>query len=203
MENLPPPSDGDVTKGRTFIILVAVLGSISVITTTLRVGVRIANRQQGWDDFTIALATILVLVHVVISGLQYHAGIGRHMFYLSQTQAIDALRWSYVTILLFFVIVCLTKVSICLFILRIKKTGWLKWVLYTLMTGLVITTAAPEIILFVQCNPIRTFWDRRAGTCWKQTIYDDVVWAQAGIVTASNCMCPKLTLRKPMQFSRT
>ena len=153
METLPPPLGGDVNRGQTFIILVAVLGFVSVITTVLRVGVRIANHQQGWDDYTIALATLLLLIQVVLSGLQYHAGIGRHMVYLSLDQNMDALKWSYVTILLFFVAVCLTKVSICLFILRIKKTGWLKWVLYTLMTGLVITTAAPEIILFMQCQP--------------------------------------------------
>ena len=184
MASPEPPRGGDVNKGTTFIILVAVLGPISTITTALRVGVRIANRQQSWDDFTIALATILVLIEFVFNGLQYHAGIGRHLFYLSPEHAMDALKWSYVTIILFFIIVCLTKISICLFILRIKKTGWLKWVLYALMTGLVITTLAPEIILFVECQPIRSFWDRRVGNCWQQTIYDNVVWAQAGMLTA-------------------
>lgn len=184
------PRGGDVNKGTTFIILVAVLAPISIITTALRVGVRIANRQQGWDDFTIAFATILVLIQFVFNGLQYHAGIGRHSVYLSPDHAKDALKWSYVTMILFFIIVCLTKISICLFILRIRKTGWLKRVLYALMTGLVITTLAPEIILFIQCQPIRSFWDGSVGNCWRQIVYDNVVWAQAGMAhCASSHMC--------------
>ncbi len=198
METLGPPPDGNVTKGTTFIILATVLTSISLITTAMRLGVRITNRQQGWDDLTIALAMILGLVQLVFSGLQYHAGIGRHAYYLGQTQAMDAVKWSYVAMTMFFVIVCLTKISICLFILRIKKTGWLKWVLYTLMAGQVITTAAPEIILFVQCRPVRSFWDRSIGQCWDQSIYNAVVWAHFGMVTTSNCFYNGLTLCKVM-----
>lgn len=198
MDNIGPPPDGDVTRGTPFIILVAVFGSISSITTALRLGVRIANRQQGWDDLTIAIAMILVLVQVVFNGLQYHAGIGRHAYYLSPIDAMDTLKWSFAAMTLFFAIVCLTKISICLFILRIKKTGRLKWILYTLMAGLVITTAAPEIILFAQCRPIRSFWDRSIGNCWNETIYISVVWAQAGRIATSTCLYMKLTLRKLM-----
>ncbi len=198
MENLGPPPGGDVTRGTTFIILVGVFTFLSTITTALRLGVRFANRQQGWDDFTIALAMFLVLVQVVFNGLQYHAGFGRHAYYLSRIEALDAIKWSYVTMTLFFVIVCLTKISICLFILRIKKTGWLKWVLYTLMTGQVISTAAPEMVMLAQCQPIRSFWDRSIGKCWDQTTYNAVVWAHFGMVTASNRFCTRLTLRKLM-----
>ena len=194
MDTLGPPPDGDVTKGTSFIIIVAVLGFFSTTTTVLRLGVRIANRQQGWDDLTIALAMVITWIQAVFDVLQYRAGIGRHAYYLSSTQAIDAIKWGYVETMLFFITVGLTKISICLFILRIKKTGWLKWVLYALMTGIMMTTAAPEIIMFVQCRPMRAFWDRKSGKCWDQTIYNAVIFVHFGMPPASNCFYARLTL---------
>lgn len=48
------------------------------------------------------------------------------------------------------------------------------------MVGLVATTGVCEVVLFAQCRPIRTFWDRTAGTCWDPAIYNKVIWAQVG-----------------------
>ena len=183
MDFTTPPPDGDVSKGTIHIIIVVVLGLFSAITTVLRVGVRLANRQQGWDDFTIALATVLLLVQIIFCGLQYHEGAGRHAFYLGVEKTKEATKWSFAVMTLFFGIFCLTKLSIFLLFLRTKTTGWIKWVIYTLMAGVVITAVVPEIILFVQCRPISTFWDRSKGTCTSQSVYNSVLWTQAGMAT--------------------
>lgn len=179
MDTHSPPG-GDVDRGTAFIVLAVVLFSISLTTTIIRVYMRVLQHQLGWDDFTIALATLLELIELVFNGLEYHAGDGHHVFYLKASQVVKIVKWNYVTEFFLFFIICLTKISICLFILRIKNTGWLKWFLYALMAGLVVTTLVCEVILFAQCRPIRTWWDRSAGTCWDLTIYNGSIWAQIG-----------------------
>lgn len=180
MESLRPPPGGDVNRGTTFIVMAAVFASLSLATTTIRITVRSIKHQLGWDDYTIAVATFLLLLELVFNGLQYHTGSGRHAYYLSGLQRRESLKWVYITQVFLFLIVCTTKVSICLFILRIKKTGWLRWCLYALMVGLVSATIPCIVILFAQCRPVRAYWDRSAGVCWDPKIYADAIWAQVG-----------------------
>ena len=175
------PSYSDVDRGTTLIVLTAVFTFFSTITTIIRIFIRAVKNQLGWDDFSIALAAILILIQLTFTGLAYHAGDGHHSIYLKTSQTIAVVKWIYMNEFLLFLIICLTKISICLFILRIKNTGWLKWCLYTLMAGLILTTLVCEIILFTQCQPIRAFWDRSAGKCWNLAIYNGSIWAQIGM----------------------
>ena len=174
------PPDGDVDRGTTLIVLTAVLTCFSTMTTIIRIFVRVIKHQLGWDDFSITSAVILLLIQLIFTGLEYSAGDGHHFFYLKTSQRVESLKWNYVTEILLFFIICLTKISICLFILRIQNTGWLKWCLYTLMAGLVATTLVCEIILFAQCQPLRAWWDPSAGECWNLAIYNGSIWAQIG-----------------------
>ena len=175
------PSYSDVDRGTTLIVLAAVFTFFSTITTIIRIFIRAVKHQLGWDDFSIALAVILLLIQLTFTGLAYHAGDGHHSIYLKTSQSIAVVKWNYITECLLFLIICLMKISICLFILRIKNTGWLKWCLYTLMAGLILTTLVCEIILFAQCQPIRTWWDRSAGKCWNLAVYNGSIWAQIGM----------------------
>ena len=161
-------------------VLAVVLGFISTATTAMRLGMRGIKRQLGLDDFFIGLASGLLIGQLVFNGLQYHSGDGRHIFYLTESQTRQALKWRYITEFFLFLIICIAKVSICLFVLRIKNSGWLKWCLYSLMTGLVITTMSCEIILLAQCRPIHAYWDGMRGKCWNPAIYNDAIWAQVG-----------------------
>lgn len=99
---------------------------------------------------------------------------------LSENQFQEILIWTWFTEIAMFTILPLTKISIGFFILRFNDSGWLKWFLYGLMTGLVLTYGACIIVLLAQCRPIRAYWNRSAGTCWNIKIYNDVIWIQAG-----------------------
>lgn len=180
MNSLERPAKGDVNHGTSFMIIAALFLALSVITTSVRVAVRSVKHQLGWDDYAISLATILALVEIVFNGLEVKEGAGRHAFYLSTGQQQRSLKWVYVTQYFLFIIICTTKIGICLFILRIKNTGWLRWCLFALMAGLVLTTLPCIIILSAQCRPIRAFWDPQAGTCWSKNIYNNAIWVQVG-----------------------
>ena len=180
MQKLEAPVEGDVNRGSQFLVIAVVFGALSTITTAIRVIVRTIKRQFGYDDFAISLATGLILIELVFCGLEYHEGAGRHAYYLSERQQQRSLMWNYVTQYLIFLIICITKISICLFILRIKNTGWLPWCLYILMGGLVLTSLPCIIILSAQCQPLWAFWAPEAGTCWSRDVYNDAIWAQVG-----------------------
>lgn len=190
MPVLGPPPGGDVSRGPALLAVSIVFGVLSTASTTLRIGVRAFTRNLGWDDLTIAIAVILLDVQTVFTGLVYHAGGGRHVYYLSPSQARESLKWNYVSEVLLFLIIPFTKISICFFVLRIKNTGCLKWLLYGLMIGLMVTTVVPIVILFIQCRPIKAFWNKSAGTCWSPRVLNDVNYAQVGEFTFSACLHP-------------
>ncbi|KAL8965502.1 MAG: hypothetical protein Q9183_003820, partial [Haloplaca sp. 2 TL-2023] len=192
MQNLDPPVDGDINRGTQFMVIAFVFGFLSTVTTAIRITVRTLKRQFGYDDFAISLATALILIQLVFYGLEYHEGAGRHAFYLSQRQQQRSLMWNYVTQYLLFLILSITKVSICLFILRIKNTGWLRWCLYALMGGLVVTTLSCIIILSAQCRPLWAFWMPEAGSCWRKDVYNDAIWAQVAYSIFSDLVCTLL-----------
>jgi len=82
------------------------------------------------------------------------------------------------------------QISICLFVLRIKNTGWLKWFLYSLIAGLVATTVPVFIVWFAQCTPIESFWNGNFFTqCWSQTIYNDLIWLQVAFSIFGDLAC--------------
>lgn len=179
---LPLPPSGDVDRGVTLVILCGVFGFISTTTTIIRVTVRGLSRQLSWDDFAISTANVFLITGEIFKGLSYASGVGRHTVYLTPEQIQASLKWSFVTQTFLYLVNSLTKVSICLYILRIKKTGWLKWSVYALMAGLFITAATCLIVLFAQCRPIYRNWDRMNphGSCWEPKVYEDAIWAQVG-----------------------
>ena len=180
MSALVPPPDGNVSRGPALLIVSIVFGVLATASTVMRLGARTFTHNLGWDDLAITIATILLDLQTVFTGLVYHAGGGRHQYYLSPSQTMEILRWNYASEVLLFAIIPATKISICLFVLRIKNTGWLKWLIYGLMAGLVITTVVPIIVLLVQCRPIEAFWNKSAGSCWSPKVINDVNYAQVG-----------------------
>ena len=181
---LPPPPDGDVSsRAQALLAVVVVSSTIATASTVLRLAVRSVSRKLGWDDATMALATLLLVIQTVFGGLEYGAGFGRHQYYLTIPAVQTIFKWNFITEVLLFLIIPLTKISICLFVARIKNTGWLKWLLRGLIAGLVITTIVPIVVLLAECQPIYAFWDKTAGTCWNPQILNDVNYVQVGKLT--------------------
>ena len=120
------------------------------------------------------------MIHTAFSALKVHNGYGRHQSYLTVEQTREAHKWDYITQHFLFLILCITKISICLFALRIKNTKWLRRSLYALMIGLVVTNGGCVIVLLAKCHPIRGNWDGEVGICWNPVIYNDIIWVQVG-----------------------
>ena len=89
---------------------------------------------------------------LVIRGVEN--GFGRHGFFLSPQQLTSSLTWSDVGIILCFVANLLAKTSICAFLLRIQNERRLKWFLWLLIAGLILTAGPNIIVLLAQCQPL-------------------------------------------------
>ena len=174
-------STAQPNRGPTVIILVSLLTSLSVITTTVRLVVRYLEHQLGKDDLAISTAVILSILQLAFYILEALDGLGQHIDYVPTEQVRRILEWAWASEVVLTVVLPLTKISICLFALRIMdRGGWVKVFLYGLMTGLVATNGSCFVILFTKCRPLRAYWDREAGTCWNANTYDDAIWVQVG-----------------------
>ena len=173
-------------RGHTIIILVSVLTSLSVITTSIRLAARYLRGQLGKDDLAIATSVILSILQWAFNITEALNGFGQHISYLSLEQVEDTLKWAWASEIVLFFVLPLTKISICLFIFRIKDKRWLRLFLYSLMAGLVVTNGICFILLLAQCHPLHAYWDREDGTCWSANIYNDAIWVQVGKSFRSN-----------------
>ena len=117
------------------------------------------------------------------------AGFGRHIYYLNTAQVMRIGKLYFITGLLANVDICVVKISVSLFLLRIGGLQrWLKAVLYATIVLLVSSTSATSVIIFVQCRPITANWDpiiRRAARCLSNSILTDVLYCSAGTVPES------------------
>lgn len=174
------PSESD-DKGPAFLTLTIVLFSISITTTILRVWVRKARYTLGWDDYTIALTALLTTARTGIQIDSVRHGNGKHKVFLSTRdyQYVNMETW-YTQVLLF-ITITLLKTSICMLILRIKKDKKLKYCLYGIITGLVLTNGLVFIVLLAECSPVKRYWNPDAGGhCWDAKVRIYSIYLQAG-----------------------
>ena len=179
MSTAPLPPDDNLGPG--FVTLTAVLTVFSASTTALRLWARGAKRQLGLDDLTIGLTAFLALVRMAVQIWGAHEGFGRHKAYLSAGQYIHVSLHLWITQIILFCMVALMKSSICLLMLRIDNNRWLKYILYTVIVGLVISSGECIIILLSECRPIYAWWDRSKGKCWPTYVRVNSIYAQVGM----------------------
>ncbi|EGY16101.1 uncharacterized protein VDAG_07265 [Verticillium dahliae VdLs.17] len=185
----PNPLPPDENINPTLIGVSGTLIAFVIITSCLRLWVRLARHSLGWDDYTMAMVTVLATARFGVQVAQGTFGNGRHRWYLEKHdyQTSNMLGW-FAQILLF-ASICLLKCSIMLLLLRIKNTKSLKITLYSVMAGLVVTNFGCIIILLAECDPVSAYWTG-VGTCWepKIRIYSIylTIWVYARTAIYSN-----------------
>ena len=115
-------------------------------------------------------------------------GLGRHKYYLSKYDYKEFLKYDYLDWMQTFVTLAVSKISICLFLLRLSKFNKLKTVLWGLIGLLVITHLPLTILLLAQCDPISREWNMSlSGRCFSKHMVENILIAQGG---ASSCHLP-------------
>ena len=77
----------------------------------------------------------------------------------------------------------LTKLSICIFLMRIPEDGRLRKFLYSVMGVFTVVNVVWLVVFLAQCDPISGLWDprERAG-CWDRNIEVVLDYLQGGML---------------------
>ena len=114
----------------------------------------------------------------------------------SQRRNFQAVGWAdWVQV---FITLCLTKVSICLFLLRIVDSRRVVRGMYVLI-GFMVLFSSIFVFLFIGiCRPLKAYWDVGVnGWCFSNPQIESIIIAQGGMLPASSSNTALLTF--PMQ----
>ena len=113
-------------------------------------------------------------------------GLGRHEYYLTPSQRRNFKIIGWVDWMQTFITLMFTKISICLFLLRIVDSRKIRIPIYALI-GCLITFTTISVCLFLGvCRPLNAYWDVGVDEfCLSDHQLESVVFAQGSKVKSS------------------
>ncbi|KAL1865489.1 hypothetical protein Daus18300_007134 [Diaporthe australafricana] len=132
------PAPPDINRGPEILATCGTLTGLAVTAVALRVWVRATiTRQLGWDDGLIMAAAAVMLAEMAVIVPEVRHGAGRHVQHIRPaSDVVTGLRLNFVTQPLCLVGLCLAKVSVGLFLLRLKPA----WGFVLFIRGVVVFT---------------------------------------------------------------
>lgn len=116
--------------------------------------------------------------------VQVDAGFGRHMALLSAHQRMEALKWNWLASPFLVLSLATSKISICLFLLRVLKKTHAKLkrqCLYLIIGSICVLSVPAAGYCLGQCQPVEKLWDKKvAGFCQDPDIFVKVGYAYGG-----------------------
>ncbi|MCJ1390204.1 hypothetical protein MMC18_003062 [Xylographa bjoerkii] len=196
----PPGGDQDVSGGLlATTILVTVLATV-VVSLRMLTKIWIVKRV-GWDDWTILLAFLGHPIGCALVITQIAYGFGRHKYYLTDHQFLEFEKYAYGEWLQTFATLMFTKVSICLFLLRIPVSKVFIRPLQAMVVILVVSNLILSLLWIFQCLPdLAEAWNTELpGYCLDKSQLEQIILSQAIISIISDFVLsafPILILRK-------
>ncbi|KAL8693583.1 MAG: hypothetical protein Q9218_001625 [Villophora microphyllina] len=210
MEKSGPPPYGDLNLGPGLIAATTVLVAVSAIVVALRIATRWwIVKNIGWDDITIVFAILGTIIGAALDFVEIHYGFGRPSWYLTDHQLREFLKYTYGEWIQTFATLMWTKISICLFLMRIPVS---KTYIRPLQAGIVILVVSNVILTLLwilQCSPIPAAWDlelKKHSKCFSKGQLQRIIMAQAIFSVVSDfafAAFPILILRKLQMRLRT
>ncbi|MCJ1374253.1 hypothetical protein MMC20_005485 [Loxospora ochrophaea] len=184
----------------TTTVIVSVIANIAV---ALRMATRKwIVRSIGWDDWTMVMADFGITVSSGLVIVQAHYGFGRHAGDLTVHEFREFQKYSYGEWLQTFATLMLTKISICLFLLRITISKAFIRPLQAMIAMLLVSNIIITFLWLVQCRPsLAAAWDSTitGSKCMSVGQLRAIILAQAIISVLSDftlAAFPILILRK-------
>ncbi|CAL8582198.1 hypothetical protein XPA_007867 [Xanthoria parietina] len=207
-ETFYPSPNGDEDNGKKYLGAAWALVVCATLSTCVRVWVRgRLTRNMGWDDYNMIVGQFVNLVGLGLVTAEVFNGLGRHMYYLSPDERrrfhlIGWLDWMQT-----FTAIMFTKISICVFLLRIKDDRTNKIFMYSLIGANIIVTAVSCALFLTFCRPLHAFWDVGVeGDCFSKRHLMATVAAQGSFSVLSDLILattPLLFLRNLQISLRT
>ncbi|KAJ0121775.1 integral membrane family protein [Diaporthe amygdali] len=165
----PAPASPDINRGPQILAICGTLVGVAATTVLLRIWVRVTiTRQLGWDDGFILAAVAVMLAEMVVIVPEVHYGAGRHVQYIHpSSNIVKGLHLNFVTQPLCLISLCFTKVSVGLFLLRLKPSWRFVLFIRGVIVFTVLSAAGNLLTVFFQCTPLYFVWDHSVpgGKC--------------------------------------
>ena len=153
------PPNGDEDQGRRYIAAAWVLVMSALISSIVRILVRSRlTRNMGSDDYWMIITMISNLVGLGFVTKEVEDGLGHHMYYLTKAHVKNFTVVGWLDWMQTFITICFCKISICLFLLRIKNTRENYFYMYTLIACNVIVTIVITGMFIAICRPPDAYW---------------------------------------------
>ncbi|KAL2137766.1 hypothetical protein VTI28DRAFT_8323 [Corynascus sepedonium] len=164
----------DVSTNHNGVIIVAVLWFLSAFSG-LFIGLRAysklsRNRQLWWDDVSIFVSWILLLLSASATTTNVRLGFGRPIREVPFENLVLFGIQSNISGFASVLAVLFSKASFALTLLRLAD-GWMKWFIIGLLVLLNITHYFGALMFWVSCNPPAKTWNPTIpGECWPSSV---------------------------------
>lgn len=126
--------------------------------------------------------------------VETHYGFGRHTVFLTPRQIQEYKKYTFGEWIQTFATLMWTKVSICLFLLRIPVQPHFVRPLQVALVVLILSNVVLTILWIVQCRPVAAAWnDRIEGQCFSKRQRESIIFAQASKL--QNSLFPRQSFR--------
>ena len=204
---LQPPPDGD--QNRKGALIGMVVGSVTFagIFVALRMYTRLCLiKMVRWDDWTIVIAWVRysfirfkglkadtikfsTVAGMVLDLIDIHYGYGRHEYYLSPHQILEFNRIAYGDWIQTFFTLTISKVSICLLLLRIHPSERIRRPIQGLILFLILSNFILTLLYILQCIPVYAAWnfqERDKAKCFTKGQLQRVIITQASEISQTS-----------------
>lgn len=129
-----------------------------------------------------------------------HLGSGRHAYYLSRQQILEAARWTHVSQPWILLVYSTARISVALLTLRFIGVAsfWRRWLLIYVMVSSLIVNVLTIALSLSQCSPRSALWNHNipGATCWPK----NVMMSYTYFLFAYNCFCDVVLALLPATF---
>ncbi|KAB5560195.1 integral membrane protein, partial [Coniochaeta sp. 2T2.1] len=158
----------DINRGGQILAICGTLTALCLVIVVLRTWVRARIiRQVGADDWTMIAAMTVLFVEMMIIIPQVQKGAGRHVQYIKPpSNIVVGLHLNFITQPLCLIALCLTKVSVGLFLLRLTPSRRFRLFIIGTIIFTILSATGNFLTVFFQCQPLAFTWGGTAtGTC--------------------------------------
>lgn len=199
------PAFGDKDQGYALLAVCWAFIVCAFVSTVLRVWVRVKlTRNIGWDDYNmmIAMSTTIIGGALITSEI-FAGGLGRHEYYLQPGQRRNFVAIGWVDWIQTFITLMFTKISICLFLLRIVDSRKVRIAINTLIGSLILFTTIIVCLFLGICRPLKAYWDIGISDakCLTSQQVENIVLAQGSMQASRIFQSMRLGSRANKQSS--
>ena len=113
--------------------------------------------------------------------LEVYYGLGRHKYFFKPDHYIGFLKYNYLDWCQVFLTLAISKIAVCLFLLRISKFDRWRNFLYGMIAFLILTHLPLTFLFIFQCRPVNKVWDTQVpGDCWSKETMEIIIIVQGG-----------------------